>query len=217
MNSRSPNVPQAHGMDDPPQPRFASRGRAFVYIVPCREDTVFKVGFSRDPFQRLRMLHPRFFEFFDLDRGLLVATDFVRDARRVERRFLRELSVYQALEPLVVVPSAAGRTEWFRGAIADAEAIAADFGRSEAFTIHRPASAWFRQVFVERQDLLFSWSTRMLDAIEYHQHNSTDPSAAATCSVALRNALDAYSAFAIDLSALVPETVLRWYLSSSGR
>ena len=74
--------------DEVGYPRFASRGRTFVYVLPCREADILKVGFSRDPLDRLRTLHRRFFEFFDLDRGLLIETDHLRDARRIERLFI---------------------------------------------------------------------------------------------------------------------------------
>ena len=42
-------------------PRFASRGRTFVYVLPCRDEDILKVGFSRDPLDRFRTLHRRFF------------------------------------------------------------------------------------------------------------------------------------------------------------
>ena len=197
--------------DDAPFPRFASRGRAFVYIAPCRDDNVFKVGFSRNPLERFRTLHPRFFEFFDFERGLLIATDYVREARRLERRLILALKDYQALQPLVVTQSAAGQTEWFRGALAEAEAIVTEFETAEGFTIHRPAGAWLRLVLRERQDLLFAWTTRMLDAIEYETHNRADGGDATTYEDALRNTLDAYAAFSIDLAPLLPEEVNRWY------
>jgi hypothetical protein len=192
-------------------PRFASRGRAFVYIAPCRDDNVFKVGFSRNPLERFRTLHPRFFELFDFERGLLIATDYVREARRLERRLILALKDYQALQPLVVTQSAAGQTEWFRGALADAEAIAAEFESAEGFTIYRPTGAWLRLVLRERQDLLFAWSTRMLEAIEYEMHSRGEHGDAATYENALRNTLDAYRAFSIDLAPLLPAEVNRWY------
>ena len=87
-------------------PRFASRGRAFVYVLPCREEDILKVGFSRDPLQRLRTLHRRFYDFFDLDRALLVETDHLRDARAIERLLITGLADHRVLAPLVVPRSA---------------------------------------------------------------------------------------------------------------
>ncbi len=92
----------------PGLPRTVARGRAFVYVIPCRDDTLFKIGFSRDPMQRWRTLHRRFFEFFDLDQGILVGVDRVSDARRIERLLLKAFADYQALAPLLVSVSAAG-------------------------------------------------------------------------------------------------------------
>jgi hypothetical protein len=51
--------------EDSPYPRFASRGKAYVYVLPCRDEDLLKVGFSRDPFTRFSTLHRRFFDFFD--------------------------------------------------------------------------------------------------------------------------------------------------------
>ena len=92
---------------DSPVPRFASRGRAFVYVLPCRDEDLLKIGFSRDPLQRMRALHRRFFDFFDLDRAFLVATDRVRDARRIERALLTAFADRRSPAPLVVPDAAA--------------------------------------------------------------------------------------------------------------
>src|SRR5690242_7613646 len=103
-------------------PRFASRGRAYVYVIPCRDEDLLKVGFSRDPLQRLQAFHPRFFRFFDLDRAFLIGTDFVRDARRIERRFITTFAEQRSTAPLVIRDAAAGRTEWYRGVYPQASA-----------------------------------------------------------------------------------------------
>jgi hypothetical protein len=203
------------GFDDAPLPRFASRGRAFVYIAPCRDDNVFKIGFSRNPLERFRTLHARFFDFFDLERGVLLVTDRVRDARRLERRLITALADFQALAPLVVPTSAAGHTEWFRGALEEALAIVAEFETAEGFEIHRPASAWFRQILRERADLLYAWSARMLEAIEYETHNGASPDGARAYENSLRQTLDAYAAFAIDVDPLLPSQVVRWYAAQN--
>src|SRR5215831_19585951 len=130
-----------------PIPRFASRGRAYVYVLPCRDEDLLKVGFSRDPLQRLQTLHARFFRFFDLDRAFLIATDTVRDARRIERRYIETFADRRSPAPLVVPDAAAGYTEWYRGAYADACALARDIVASEGWTLHAPLRAWLRDVF----------------------------------------------------------------------
>lgn len=190
-----------------------SRGRAFVYVVACREDNVLKIGFSRDPLQRWRTLHSRFFEFFDLDQGILITTHRVREARDLERLLLDRFVAYQALAPLIVPASAAGHTEWFRGILGDAVHAAQNEALNQGFTLHRPPSAWLRSVLLERKDLMFAWANKLLEMIEFERHNPPD---VATCGEtayvrALRDALDAFRSVGLDFTAWVSEPVLRWY------
>src|SRR5688572_27713655 len=91
---------------------MGSTGRAFAYVLPCRHEDILKVGFSRDPLDRLQTLHPRYFEFFDIDQGLLIETDRVPDARSIESFLKAQLQEHQAPAPLVIPRSAAGHTEW---------------------------------------------------------------------------------------------------------
>jgi hypothetical protein len=51
----------------------------------------------------------------------------------------------------------------------------------------------------------------MFEAIEYETHNRADRGDAAIYENALRNTLDAYAAFSIDLAPLLPADVGRWY------
>ena len=64
-------------------PRFASTGRTYVYVLPCRGEDLLKVGFTRDPLQRFRTLHRRFYAFFDLEAALLMETERLREARLI--------------------------------------------------------------------------------------------------------------------------------------
>jgi hypothetical protein len=82
--------------------------RCFVYVLPCRDRDLLKIGFSREPLRRLQTLHPRYFEFFDLERSLLIETDRLRDARRIEREFISTYISQRAEAPLQVPRSAAG-------------------------------------------------------------------------------------------------------------
>ena len=196
---------------DSPIPRFASRGRAFAYVLPCRDEDLLKVGFSRDPLQRMQTLHSRFFDFFDLDRAFLIATDSVRDARRIERRYIETFADRRSPAPLVVPDAAAGYTEWYRGAYADAEAIARTLAAEEGFTLHAPLRDWLHVLFRERSALLYAWSAKMLEAIEYERFNAPPSHAPSTLERALRDALDCFDELAIDIEPLVPEPVFRWY------
>jgi len=198
--------------DEAPPSRHVSRGRTFVYVLPCRHEDILKVGYSRDPLDRFRTLHRRFFEFFDLDRGLLIDTERLREARQVERLFITTFAEQRAPAPLVVREAAAGHTEWFRGIAPQAEALARRLGEEQGFTLHAPLAPWLRERLLERADLLFGWSARMLDALEYEYFNP--PPVAGEHSrgaAALRDALDTCAALGLDLSALVPAAVLDWY------
>jgi hypothetical protein len=196
---------------DSPIPRFASRGRAFVYVLPCRDEDLLKVGFSRDPLQRMQTFHARFFDFFDLDRAFLIATDTVRDARRIEREFLTAFADRRSPAPLVVPDAAAGYTEWHRGAYADAIAMAESIAAKDGFVLHAPLRAWLRDRFVERGALLFAWSSKMLEAIEYERYNLPPSPRPSAIERALRDALDCLAELGIDIEPLVPEPVFSWY------
>ncbi len=191
-------------------PRFASRGRTFVYVLPCRDEDILKVGFSRDPLDRFRTLHRRFFEFFDLERGLLIHTDHLRDARRIERRFITTFADHRAPAPLVVPQSAAGHTEWFRGVSPLAEVLARQICDEEGFVLHAPLSAWVHDRFADWSELLFGWSMCMLEMLEY-EHFNAPMQRRGRVGKALRDVLDAYVALGEDIRPLVPASVLAWY------
>ena len=201
--------------DEAPYPRFASRGRTFVYVLPCRNEDILKVGFSRDPLDRMRTLHPRFFEFFDLERALLIETDYLRDARRIERLFITTFADSQAPAPLVVRRSAAGYTEWYRGIYPEVTALARSVGEESALTLHAPLSAWLRDCFNEWSDRLFDWSARMLEMIEYERFNVPLEETTLRGEKALSQVLDAYAALGMDVQPLVPGPVWRWYQNRS--
>lgn len=212
-----PHVPSpAIATDEEPRdPRFASRGRAYVYVLPCRDEDLLKVGFSRDPAARLRTLHRRFFEFFDLERGLLVATDHVRDARRIERRFIEAFRACGAPAPPVVRSAAGGHTEWFRGVGAQATDLARTVCEEQGFTLLAPLRGWLRERLAESAGSLYDWSARMLDAIEFETHNVPPEQRAHAHERALRDVLDAHCALGLEPAPLVPESVACWHAAHS--
>ena len=63
-------MPRRTGIDES---RTSGRGsgRSYVYLLPCRDADLAKIGYSRSPLQRFQTLHPRWFEYFDLDGGAL--------------------------------------------------------------------------------------------------------------------------------------------------
>ena len=191
--------------------RVASRGRTFVYVLPCRDEDLLKVGFSRDPLDRFRTLHRRFFEFFDLERGLLVDTDYLRDARRIERLFITTFAEQRAPAPLVVHKAAAGYTEWFRGVSPQADALARQLCAEQGFRLHAPLTTWLYDHLAERAGWLFSWSARMFEALEYEYFNASPEAGHGLGERALRDTLDTCAALGMDLQALVPTEVFDWY------
>lgn len=193
---------------DPAGPT-ASRGACFVYVAPCAYEDLLKLGFSRDPLDRLRSLHPRYFEVFDLERALLVETETVRDARAIELRLRRALVEHNAPVPLVMREEAGGATEWYRGAYARLDEAVVELG-AVGHRIHRPADAWFRAALAARSDLLFAWSLALLPTDPVDE---SDPRARAL----VADALDACDALGVELDARLPPAVLDWHRRRTGR
>ncbi|MEJ7745846.1 MAG: GIY-YIG nuclease family protein [Luteimonas sp.] len=195
-----------------PAGRTASRGRCFLYVLPCAYEDQLKLGFSRDPLQRLQSLHPRYFEVFDLDRAFLVEAETVREARALEFSLRRQLIAHNAPAPLTVRREAGGHTEWYRGAyaaLAEAAAALAEGG----YTLHDPLRPWLRDALCARRDLLYSWAQAMLSLEELE-----DPAGMTMQSQRMAlDVLDAYVAFGIDLEPLLPDAVLRWHRGMTGR
>ena len=202
--------------DETPYPRFASRGRAYVYVLPCRDEDLLKVGFSREPFTRFSTLHRRFFDFFDLERGFLLDTGRVADARRVERQLIEALAEHRAMAPLVVPRSAAGHTEWYRGAAQRAGELIGEIAQAHALPL-QAIQPWLTSHLGERADLLHDWSQRLHDTLEWARHNAPDDPAAAGMRRALLDTLDLFAAAGLDPAGLVPRTVANWYRDGDHR
>ncbi len=192
-------------------PRHAHRGRSFVYVLPCRDRDLLKIGFSREPLHRFQTLHPRYFEFFDLERGVLIETDRVSDARRIEREFITTFAEQHAEAPYEVPRSAAGYTEWFAGIHAPAIDKAQKLCRAAGFALHRPVRTWLRNELATRLDLLFDWSDRLLEALEYERFNPGAMSAQVTAERLLLDVLDAFVALDIPIQSAVSERVFSWH------
>ncbi|MBO9662762.1 GIY-YIG nuclease family protein [Dokdonella sp.] len=182
-------------------------------MVGCRDDTLLKIGFTRDPMDRWRTLHPRFFEFFGLDQGILVATEKVGEARALERRLLETFSSDQALAPLAVRATAGGSSEWFRGVMAEAVDAAKDAASRQGWRWQQP-DEWMRSMLTARLDVLFAWTSAMLEALEFERHNAPPVASAQAGAVyerALLDTLDAFRSVGLDVDDYVPERVRHWY------
>ena len=190
--------------------RSPSRGHCYLYVFPCAWEDHCKLGFSRDPLSRLQALHRRWFEFFDLDRGLLVEAETVRDARDLELELRRPLHEHNAPAPMTVRREAAGHTEWYRGASAQLQQAGAML-ECRGHTVHAPLRAWLQPELRRRSDQLYAWTQAQLSPDELEGLTGATPAQRR-----VRDALDACEALAIDLEPLLPPQVHRWYRGSAG-
>lgn len=209
----APDHPDAHhaadagDRDDRPW-RPASSGPSFVYVIPCLGEDLLKLGMSRDPLDRIRTLHPRWFDAFDLDAGWLLQTDSVREARAIEARLGRALHEHKAPAPLTVPASAGGHTEWFRGAQGALD-DAVEALRAQGFVVHAPLRPWLRAALEQRSSLLFHWTSELFEGIDADALPlSRWPTPVERT---LRDALDAQVALTLPPDDLVPARVLQWW------
>lgn len=181
-------------------PEIRLDGRCFTYVLPCAWEDYCKIGFSRDPLGRISTLHPRWFEFFDLDAGVLVEAETQRDARDLELALRRPLTLHRAPAPLTIAARAGGKTEWVRGANQQLEQAV----RELAAGGHRvyPLRAWLRAALLARMDRLHDWSAA-------HQPEQMPHGVPALA--ALRDMLDAHAAMDIALEPVLPAAVWAWY------
>lgn len=184
--------------------RIPGRGRCYLYVFPCGWEDLCKLGISRDPLERLQTLHPRWFEFFDLERGALVELDRVREARDLELALGHALAEHNAVAPLTVNAGAGGHTEWYRGAALrlDSE-LDALRERGHAMHALRP---WLGAALAARSDRLYAWTQASLDVDALESRSCTLPAHRA-----VRDVLDAHGALGLDVTPWLPEAVLAWY------
>ena len=199
---------------DPGAPLRLSRGRAYVYVLPVRGDTLFKIGFARDPLQRWRTLHPRCLRYFDLRGGALVETARVAQARALERALLQRFAPCVALAPLAIPAGAGGEYEWFRGVHDEAVEAAAELASVDGFAVNRPIASWLRPRFEERSDALYAWSERMLEAIEVLRVDDACGREARHLEHALRDTLDACREVGLDIEQRLSPAVVRWWCAA---
>ncbi len=187
----------------------ASEGLSYVYVVPCAYEDLLKLGFSRDPLARLQSLHPRYYEFFDLDRGFLVETDAVAEARSLELRLRRTLAEHNAPAPLTIRHAAGGHTEWYRGAY---DALGAETERlaGQGSIVHRPLSEWLRTGLLAQRDLLFSRACALLEGVEGEPDALDRPDMSAIRQGAL-DTFDAYRRLGLPLQDCLPPALMDWY------
>ena len=179
----------------------------FAYVFPCTWEDHCKIGFSRDPLARIGQLHRRWFEFFDLEQGLLVEAETARDARDLELALRRPLAAHRAPQPLAVRSAAGGHTEWVRGAHARLREATSHLG-ARGYPVHAPLSDWLREAMRRRSDLLYDWAAAQLTPDELESRAGDT-----VARRAVRDTLDAYVALGIAIEPLLPDDVLQWYRS----
>nr|WP_255682910.1 GIY-YIG nuclease family protein [Dyella sp. 2HG41-7] len=184
--------------------RLAHRGRTFVYVLPCFGEDLTKVGFTHDPVQRFRSFHPRFFALFDLERGMLVQTGRLRDARRLERLLIERWPEHRASAPLLVSEAAGGHTEWFRGIAGEVDGFVRRTVERYGYSLHAPLRVWLHRHFAERADQLYEWSSRMLDMIAWQEANLPPESCDPRYAASMKDTFDACQAVGMDLARWLP-------------
>lgn len=194
---------------DPAAIRTLDAGRCHLYVMACPYEDLLKLGFSRDPLQRVQSLHRRWYEFFDVDRSLLVVTDTVREARGLETGLRGRLAEHNAPVPLTIRQEAGGHREWYRGA-REALGEAVDALAGAGYEVHAPARPWFRAALLARAERLHEWTSALLTADELAWTGPPTPA-----QQAVRDALDAYRAMDIAVDDVLPPQVRDWYLGRS--
>ena len=177
---------------------------AFVYVVPARYEDILKIGFSHDPCARVRAFHERWFEYFDLELGFIVAATDEKDARRIERSFAQHMKVHRARAPLVIERAAGGYTEWYRGAFDGVRALAETLVLDGGYAPLRSLGQNMRERLLLERHELFERSTALFDAIEALRNEPQG----AILERRLRNELDAYTAMGIEVREFLPAAVL---------
>ncbi|WP_331280174.1 GIY-YIG nuclease family protein [Pseudoxanthomonas suwonensis] len=183
---------------------LATDGRCFAYVFPCQWEDHCKIGFSGDPLGRISALHPRWFEFFALERGVLVEAESVRDARDLELALREGFGEYNAPAPLAIRVPAGGHTEWFRGVEAELGARVAALARG-GYRVHSLRD-WLRVALEARCDRLYEWTLSQLSADELEDRQDSTPAQRR-----VRDVLDACVALDIELALLLAPVVLGWY------
>jgi hypothetical protein len=174
---------------------------AFVYVVPARFEDILKIGFSRDPCHRIRSFHKRYFEYFDLDRGFLIAANDEKDARRIERLLALRFSDHRTHAPLVIEQAPGGVTEWYRGASPLVLQVCTQIVVDEGYPPLISAAARIRQELLREREHLFEHATAVLDAVD----GLGGDLIALDIASAFRNSMDAFRAFDIPVAAYLPE------------
>ncbi len=185
--------------------------RAYVYVLPLSgSDDWLKLGRSNNPLRRAQQFSRRYYELFDLALSFLVEVETVRDAVAVERSLRVRMRQHKSVQPLLVKPSAGGKTEWLRGAHAGMRA-AAQVLRESGYRVHDPADAWFRDALRARCFDLHPWTSSVWRACQLDPYSGIDVTLPDDVASLVRDHLDGFGALGLDIDEELPLSVRRWY------
>ena len=190
--------------------RTLAKGRCFVYLLPCRDEDTQKIGFARDPWVRMRQFHPRFQDFFSLDRGALIETDRVVDSRAIERQLKAAFKAQAAQAPLAIRQAAGGKREWFRGIHARAIAAMQSHAQALGYPFHAPLEEWLRGQWMAQAEVIAEWSRKAYDVAEALHFNAAREIGEGY-ERRLRNTLEQWSGIGIPLEDLLEGRALHWF------
>jgi len=192
-----------------------ANGNAFSYVLPCHVEDLLKIGFSANPLRRFETFHPRYYDVFDLDRGFLIETDRVAEAREVERNLMRDIDAHNAPAPATIRPGAAGDTEWYRGAYAHALATGSALARRCGYALRAPLRDWLRQRLLPQAPLLYEWSAQAYAVLTSEHLDVRTDVVAQRFSRSLVDRVDAYAVLGIEIDDFVPASFYDWYCAQA--
>jgi hypothetical protein len=180
----------------------------YLYVLPLAYEDQLKLGIANDPLARAQAFSRRYYEFFDLSRSLLVEFDSRREAQARETELHRKLRDWNAVQPITVPRSAAGKTEWYRGAYAFLRsAVEEDIAGGRI--VHADGPQWWQTRLQLEREKLYEWATALLRDTE--MLHSTDD-----CKVLLSDTLSAYLSLGVSLDGFLPqEAVASAYRSTA--
>lgn len=176
-------------------------GTCYLYLLPLAGcEDILKLGISHDPVARALAFTPRYYEFFDLSRAVLVEYDSRKETQVRETELHRHLRDWNAVQPMTVRDAAAGKTEWYRGAY---DALIGEIERDQAqgHIVHRPALPWWQARLRVEREKLFEWTIWLTrdDACPLPAHERRQR---------LADVLDAYAHLGVPLEGAVPAELL---------
>lgn len=175
---------------------------------------VAKIGMAADAVGRMSRLHHRYFQFFDVNRPVLLEAECVRDPRTLEATLKSEFTDSATSAFLEVADDAGGRREWFLGSSKGATGLLRRYADRLGFTLHTLSVAvWLRDLWRDSSAMLFDWSAQILERAELIHFNANDQHRNLYVQ-RLRNVFALCVAIELPLETLVPNPVLRWHCTS---